>query len=83
MFGLPGSADEDKIFLIDFGLSSRYRFTSRVVHTLVLTLRYHATRGDEKMRLVQGVCVRACVLPQHVGRSNGRWTLSSRVVLSI
>lgn len=23
MFGLPGSADEDKIFLIDFGLSSR------------------------------------------------------------
>lgn len=23
MFGLPGSPDEDKIFLIDFGLSSR------------------------------------------------------------
>lgn len=23
MFGLPGSADEDKLFLIDFGLSSR------------------------------------------------------------
>ncbi|CAN0365983.1 unnamed protein product, partial [Scytosiphon promiscuus] len=23
MFGLPGSADEDKIFLIDFGLSFR------------------------------------------------------------
>ncbi|CAM9676686.1 unnamed protein product, partial [Ectocarpus sp. 8 AP-2014] len=24
IFGVPGSADEDKIFLIDFGLSSRY-----------------------------------------------------------
>lgn len=23
MFGLPGSDDEDKIFLVDFGLSSR------------------------------------------------------------
>ncbi|CAN0571308.1 unnamed protein product [Ectocarpus sp. 12 AP-2014] len=23
MFGMPGSPDEDKIFLIDFGLSAR------------------------------------------------------------
>ena len=45
MFGLPGSADKDKIFLIDFGLSTRsvtHRYLQRkpcrcFVHSLAVS----------------------------------------------